>query len=203
MMPYAKTEDIRLLTNIQEDEVNDSVLTTIRDRAEQKIIKDLTIERVDEGMEPNLDGTYLNGSNNTFYTNSKPIADIDRDGTISSDDITVKIWEDFDNEGTVEEVTIDNVTPETGRVILSSPPGSEYDKITATYSFYNSPGLPDWDLLELASVYLSGYMSVVKTRGKVPSKYSVGDLSIDEDLPGQQLLREYRSVLNRLREDIR
>ncbi len=198
-LSYADLSFIRDLTNLPQDEIDDPTLETIRERAEQKLIKDITIEKNQEELKGNLNGTYINGSNNTFYTHHTPIADTNADESIDSNDVTVHVWAERDDEGTRSEISVDSVTADTGRVILGSSPASDDDKITINYSYYNAPDVPDWNLVEMASAFLTGYLGSVKLRGAVPSKYSIGDLSIDEELPGKPFLREYRSTINDIR----
>lgn len=198
-MTYATLDSIRDLTGITADEVSSTILGTIRDRAENKLLKDLTIEVKDEEMDSNLDGDYLNGDNATFYTKNKPIADSNKDKTIDSNDITIYLWTDVEDETTRTEASIDNVRASTGRVVLSSAPSSNNEKITVTYSYYLSEEVPDWNTLELASIYLSGHFAVVKLRGKQPVKYTVGDFKYDDDRPGRVFLLEYKSIINNIK----
>lgn len=197
-MSYTALDDIREMTGIEKDEVSDIVLGTLRDRAEQKLIKDITIKFNQQSMNPDLDGNKLNGSNKTFYTKESPIADVDRNSSIDGDDITVEVWGDAADESTKSEYKVSSVESESGRVTLSSAPSANDEVITATYSVYLAEEVPSWKMLKTASVYMAGYLSVIKFRGKEPAKYKIGDFTYDDESPGRVFKREYISTLNEI-----
>jgi len=197
-MAYATISDVRLLSGLTVDEISDTDLSSLIDYADRKVLQEITIPRIQEDLKPNLKGEFIDGINKVFYLQHSPIADINRDSSVTVDDIKVYAWTDSQDEGTKSLVTVSSIEPETGRVELASAPSTEIKKLTADYSFYLG-NTPDWSLLKAVSSYFTAYLAMVKLKGKTPVKYSLGRLRVTDEVSGGKFLREALRLLHQLR----
>jgi len=194
-MVYTTVSDIRVISGITEDEISNSILTDIIEYAEAEILRQINVRMVDEDLDPDLDGTGIDGSNVTFYTKNKPIADINRDSTIDSNDIIVYVWDNEQDESTKNKVTVSTVQADSGRVVLETAPAKNKERISANYSYHKNT--IDYTLVTKASAYLTAYLAVLRLSGRLPISYTLGRaLRVNTKDMGHRFYHEYLSILN-------
>jgi len=170
-MGYTTEAKVRELLNLDTTKLPDSVITPFLTKGDQVVIRTITTRVVDEKLKGNIDGT-----NTTFYTKYKPLADIDADKDIDTADVKVYTWDDEDDPDTKTEVTVSSVDAEDGIIKLVSAPSIDIAKVTADYSFYTNR--IDWELVELATTLYVAYRVVLAELLLIPESYTLGSLRI-------------------------
>ena len=130
-MSYCTVSDIRLLTDLQAEEVGDGDLNNIISYATAELNAEIGTEYNDEKVE-NISTEKENdidGSNTTFYVKHPYIGDRNNDGSITTDDIYVYT---LDSDGNRTDRTVTSVDWKTGKFVLSSAPTSS-EELYVTY----------------------------------------------------------------------
>jgi hypothetical protein len=196
-MPYCSTVDVRDLTDITTDDISDSKLAELIDKATKIIIEDLTIPIIDEELDGNIDG-----SNTTFSVDRYPIADVTGDSVVTGADVTVYIWGDRTDPSTRETVPVSTIYPRTGKIVLSSAPAATIEQVTCDYHYTYEEYL-DWDLINPACVYLTAYLFYIKKYTVVPTSLARGPMRFRwEAKPYIEFLDRYYELLERIRKKV-
>ncbi len=162
-MGFTTIENFRHYTGIQEKDLEDNDIMMILDEADKFTVNQIIVKIFDEELE----GT-INGSNMEFTTKFKPIADITRDKTINSEDVTVhgKYYTDDENNEYSHELTVSTVNSRDGIITLSSAPTDDDNSSTGAeiglfcdYAYWKLIEEPDWDRVAQASCYYAGYLA--------------------------------------------
>jgi len=134
-MAICVASDVRLLTDISTSDISDDDLNSIITRAQTQIVKDVSIEIVEEKV-ISID-TYrenkIDSSNTTFYVQSSWsktfLFDSNGDGALTVTDITVYNYDnDTDTRTTLTVSTIN----ENGQFVLTTAPTTG-DELYVTY----------------------------------------------------------------------
>ena len=197
-MGYGTITTFRRVSGITVDEMDDTEVQEYLNESDRVVLEDLTVRvRLEE-----LLGQQVN-TNTVFRTLHAPIADSNFDKTIDASDIEVYGWsEDTYGRVTLTQLTVSEVLPELGVIILSSAP-SGYDKIVANYRYYLCRYPVDWTLVEMASVYYASYLAHLSLKGLIPPIFRLGSLSISwgrsgEDKPYVRFYELYKTTVRRL-----
>jgi len=197
-MGYGTLSTFRRVSGITVDEMSDSEVQEYLSEADRVVLEDLTVRvRLEELLGQQSD------SNVVFRTLHAPIADSNLDKTIDTSDIEVYGWsEDTYGRVTLTQLTVSEVLPELGVVILSTAP-SGYDKIVANYRYYLCRYPVDWSLVEMASVYYACYLAHLTLKGLIPPIFRLGSLSVSwgrsgEDKPHVRFYELYKATVRRL-----
>jgi len=197
-MTYTTSFKVRQISGLTEDELADSVLDSLIEYAEAEVQRQINVRAVDEDLNPNLDGTGIDGENKTFYTKHFPIADVNKDSVVDSNDITVYVWDDEQDENTKTVVGVDSVTADSGRIVLTTAPSSDSERISADYSYHLNP--IDYSLVSKACDYLTAYLCVLRKHDIMPVSYTLGrSLKVQKTKIGERLYQQYLVYLNMLR----
>jgi hypothetical protein len=140
----------------------------------------------------------INGSNVHFYTDHKIITDWDFDKTINASDVYVYGWGDLDDYDTKTSLSVESVNQLEGRINLSSGPSSTFEAITADYrwSLYEH----NYDLVDLATAYLAGFLYLNAMYMEVPSSTRLGAQSYSyRQSPAMNALNAFYKTLQNIR----
>jgi len=158
------------MTNLTSSDVSESDVTNLIAEATKQLngLINVHVERervlyLDSTRENNIDG-----SNTTFYVKNwkgKFIADMDDDGDVDTDDITVYL---VNSDGTETEAAVSSVAPDEGKFVLSSAPSADY-RMYVTYEWcYKDENTPD-PLVKLACTLLASAYCYAKVNiGRAP-----------------------------------
>jgi len=188
-MVYSLGSDIRLLCGFTEDEASDATLSYYIFKANIHVIGDITVRK--------KNAILLAGPRSTeWYTQNKPVADVNGDGAVNTSDVQAYTWSDAADESTKTAVTVSQVNWLTGRVVLLNNPGS--GKVTADYSYY--PNEVDWNILKDAESYYAGFMFAIKKWVHIPEWLKMGTITTRQSVkPYLHLYNEYKRCMNQLK----
>lgn len=167
------------MTNISTSDVSNDDITSIIAEATKELNRLINTKEIREPI-GYLDSTRKNSidsSNTTYYVKNwegKYLADMDNDGTVDTSD--VKVYQ-VDSNGTETELTVDSITHNEGKFVLSSAPTSGV-RLYVTYEWcYKDVYTPD-SLVELACTYLAAAYCYAKLNiGRTP-QFIVGNKKI-------------------------
>lgn len=126
-MSYCTVNDVRNLTGIETDDINDNDINTLINYAIAEMNAEINTKVIREKVRY-IDSTRENkidGSNTTFYVQwwkNHYIGDLDNDGDVDSDDVIFYL---VDSDGTETTATVSSVDVSTGKITLSSAPDSD------------------------------------------------------------------------------
>ena len=190
---YASAKSIRRFTGINTDDVPDSVLEEYLNDADNDVMEDISIARINEPMSGVIDGV-----NTEFWVQSHPIADTNFDKSISSVDITIYKWGDSGSIDTKSVCNISSINPFEGRVKLTIAPSNTFDVITATYRFYPTTSTVNWNMVERAASLIAGYYYIMAEYILIPEQYARGAIRFRHAKPYYTLLDEYYRIIDRI-----
>ena len=159
-MSYCSVSDIRLLTDLQAEEIGDGDLASIITYAVAEINAEIGIEYNDEKIQ-NIDTEKENdidGSNTTFYVKHPYLGDRNNDGAITSDDLYVYT---IDSDGTRSVKTVSSVDWRTGKFVLSAAPSTS-ETLYATYLSVKIDCDTPHQLIKKAAIELSAAIAYSK-----------------------------------------
>ncbi len=189
---YTTPQDVRDLLGLTLEDASDSVLTEFIEKAQNIVLKYITVKIVDEEMTGNI-----NGSNNTFKVKHRYIADVDFDKTVTTSDFTIYGWTDSDDPGTKVTLPLSTFYPEYGIFVLSSAPDPDtYEKITCDYSYYTCQ--IDWDLVGMATAYYAGMLWTAREMFLVPPSLAIGNVTVRHNQPWEELRKEFNRIVYHL-----
>jgi hypothetical protein len=174
-------EEVRKLSGYTETKtISDNDLEDIVDLATRFVLEDLYQERYREKVIDN-DGTLadINGTNKTFYVKHHPIADIDGDGTVDSNDITGQWVDDNYDYQTAKIVVVD---AERGKLTITQDDDSAIpnDAKEILVHYWTRYLLPKESVIDDARKYLTAHL--VEIRVAEPDKISIHDLESNRRL---------------------
>lgn len=191
-MPYCTPEDVRWACGLNQKDALDYDLEYFINMADKAIIGELASrERDQELIESPA------GKRNQWYTQRHPIADIDADGVVNTDEVEVYAWTDASDETTKVGKTVSSVNQLTGLIILGEDISSGVAKMTVNYSHYNQE--VNFELVKFASAYLAGYLFVRAMLYLIPPIYSLGPMRINFGIPEERLWSEHRRYMHLIR----
>jgi len=195
-LSYGNLDVIRIISGLTEAKVSQSTLETLRGLAENMILSEISGRVSNEEMDGSVDG-----SNTKFKILNPPLADSNYDKVIDANDISVYLWTDTEDESTKTSATVDTVYPSTGLVVLSTAPASTVEAVTADYRHYFT-AIPDWELVDSATNYLTAFLAMVSIKGSAPAKYALGKLRVNDDMPGRTYASVMQDILDIIREGL-
>jgi len=198
---WTNPSDVRRLLGLPED-TQDPAFATDQDleyyitRAQYAILPNVSIQVRDD----QLTGT-INGSNTEFYVSNYPIFDSNFDKTINVSDIQVYGWGDLDDLDTKTPLDVSSINWREGRVVLSSPPSSTFEALTADYRY--SKYEVDFNLLEMATAYLAGYLYLTAEYMEIPLNVRTGAQTYRYTYdPATRCLEMYLRMIDLIRKKI-
>jgi len=185
---YTTPQEIRDILGLDAEDAQDYILEEFIDKAQRVVIRYVQVEVLDEEMSGNI-----NGTNNTFTTSHKFLADTNFDMQITTSDFTVYGWTDSDDPSSKVELTVSTFYPTKGIIVLASAPSTDYKKITINYSYYTCK--MDWELLKLATTYYAAMLFVAREYFLVPISYSMGGITVRNNQPWDNLRDEFLRII--------
>jgi len=186
---YCTEDDVRKILNLKTDRADDEELRYWIDEAQLDLVRDISVEILDEVADGNI-----NGSNTTFSVDNYPIADTDYNSSINGSDINVFLWGDSEEPSTKTEATVSTVYPQYGSIVLSTAPASTWDQITVDYRYYTNT--INFTLAKYATRALAGYKFVLAKYLLIPERLAHGPVRYSFGRPSKKLYDEYLRVLN-------
>jgi len=186
---YCTEDDVRKILNLKPGRADDEELRYWIDEAQLDLVRDISIEVLDEVADGNIDG-----SNTTFSVDNYPIADIDYNSSIDGSDMTAYLWTDSNEPSTKVEATVSTVYPMYGSIVLSAAPASTYDKLTVDYRYYTNT--INFTLAKYATRALAGFKFVLAKYLLIPERLAHGPVRYSFGRPSKKLYDEYLRVLN-------
>jgi len=177
-------EDVRLLTSITSDELSDTVIADIIDKAWIQLMNDITA-KITRILNP-IDNTRLKYK----IVNAEGwIFDVDNDGTIDYDDVTIFY---FDDKGEAHEISTSfTYNPLDNILTFSSSLANE-----TYYIEYREVYTDNSSLIEQAHLWLSAYLLVIRVWGMAPQVVRMGRSGWDMKKPGFLYLNTYYSIVS-------
>lgn len=208
-MPYCSIEKVRLVSNIESEDVGDADLRDLRDDVatpelnsdvNQKVQKELA-DRVSDSKT-----NKVNGSNKTFYLRKphrsfRTLGDLNDDGEVTTDDVKALR---IDGE-TREELTVASIDDfSEGELTVEKSNGDAVESGDIYFTYAVSPvdaHTPD-SRLATACAQLTAAYAFTKIDAPKLKNYSIGDVSINSQTEGYSMMRNkymesIRSVNNR------
>ena len=170
ILGYASVIEVRNLTGLTTNDIENTELEDLIDLATKMIIEELTIAVINEELSGNI-----NGTNTTFSVAHYPIADTNGDMQVTGSDVTVYAWTDEDDPSTKSSVSVDQVFPLDGIVVLENPPSTNIKKLTIDYAYTLEESI-NWDLVKLACSWLTAYLFCIKKFTTVPESVVRGPI---------------------------
>lgn len=157
---YVSPNDVRLLADIDIDDIGDRELNNIIEYATAELNAEIGVEYNNEKVERISDEKEndIDGSNTTFYVKHPYIGDRDNDGDVDTSDIYVYT---IDSDGTRTEMTVSSVDWELGQFVLSSAPSTS-DELYVTYISTKIDCSTPHILIKKACIELSASLAFTK-----------------------------------------
>jgi hypothetical protein len=209
VMPWKVEKDVRQITGASETkDIEDDDLSDICWKAYKEALRDVYIHYHDEapGCNPSS-GAGFNGTNTSFQTKHRPIADINGDGTVLGNNTSCATdvdcwWKDSSGSQQRGIVTVSKarngeitITRNDGSTAIPSNNEGVYLDYWMEYSSFNS------DLFQNAVSHLAADYLI--RRLKEVDRVTLGDLAsnfpiIEKD--SRRFYRKYKQIINRVRQ---
>ena len=175
---YCSLNDIRIATNITENQINDNDLTYMLKFACTQLNNDINtnieeekVERIDEYRQNNVDGIET-----TFYTKNRYLSDRNNDFIVDSSDLEVF----YVNEGTRIDCNIISINAFLGKFILESPPPLGVD-LYVSYT-YTARRVDVVDaLIRDAAIHATAMWCYSKLNTGKATRFHMGNLTVFRD----------------------
>jgi len=199
---YGSVSSFRSKSGLSSTDIDDSTVQDLLSEASRRVLNDISRLLIYEELEGDI-----NGSNKYFYTKHTPIADNDMDKDIDTSDVSVYAYREdtSSNNITLTSLTVSSIDAYLGKIVLASAPSSNtVDKVVITYRYYVSGKIPDWSLVDLATVYYACYLAYITEKGLLPVTFRLGSLAYSYgrggvDKPHRIFLRLYENTINQIR----
>jgi len=189
MAHYADPRSVRHYAGLNEDDVPDGDLDFYIDEADRMVFRDVAIEVIDEDLSGNI-----NGTNSTFDTCHRYIADTDYDCAVGSTEVTVYGWGKAGSLDTRVALTVSSINPTEGKIYLASAPSATYDVLTINYYYYKTK--PKWNILKRAANFYAAYDFIFAEYLLIPIAQRRGALSWRHARPYRDLYQRYLDAIN-------
>lgn len=200
-MAYASVNDVRLLTGLSTNDINDADLTSIIAFATYQVNSDIQVTVVREKVEyiDNTRQNDINSSNTTFYVKTWKdyyIGDANNDGAVTVSDLTVYL---VSSDGTETTTTVSTITANSGKFVLSAAPAGGKD-MYVSYS-YSPVSMSDPNaLVKTATAYISGAISYLKINPRKLQSYSIGKLRVSKQAKAyDEYYDKYKQIIHQIK----
>lgn len=180
---YCSVDDVRTMTNISTNQVNDTQLATLIEMASGQLNTDINIEMEDERVEyiDDVRENEIDGTNLKYFTKHFPIGDRTNSFSITTSDIIVYT---VDSDGLKNFQTVTQITQSTGEFRVNTAIENT-DKLYVTYSKVNSKQNisvdPVHSMIKMATIWLTAAFGYSKINlGKAP-RFREGPLTVFRD----------------------
>jgi len=190
MANLANPMSVRKYTGLDSEDVTNENLKFYIEQANTVVFEDVAVQVIDEHLSGDIDG-----SNTTFSTHHKYIADTDFDCSNSSVDVTVYKWGTENSLSTREECVVSSINPEEGKIYLKTAPAATYDVLTVNYYYYKNR--PVWHTLKRAADIWAAYEYILSEYLLIPTSLRRGALSWRHVKPYKDLYERYLDAINR------
>jgi len=178
---YCTVDDVRQMTNITSSDLSDTQIADLIVWAGTQLNADIHCHWIEEQLQyiDNTRENEINSTNTTYYTLHFPIGDLNDDMAVTTADVEVYL---YDSNCVRTVSTVSSITPDDGKFVLSSAPGSTSNKVTVTYrSCQRSVHIPD-PLIKMACAVLAAAWGYSKINvGKAP-QFKMGSTAIWRDM---------------------
>lgn len=193
---------VRLLTNINSNEVSDADITSLITEATKEIFSNINVRVVRERVEyiDNTRENKIDNSNTSFYIQNwrgNYLGDFNLDGAINTSDVKVYL---VNSNGIETQATVSSIDIDDCKITLSAAPGTD-KTIFITYAYtILDPDTPD-QLLNLAATYLSAAYAYLKRDAGLDGTQKVGNVSFTAKLSASygEFYKRYQDVMKKIR----
>ena len=188
---YTTPQNVRDLLGLELEDAPDDVLEELIEKAQYILLHYIQVKVIDETMKGDI-----NGTNSTFSVSNKFIADTNFDKQITTSDFTIYGWTSADDPSTKVTLSVSTFYPDLGIFVLSSPPSTDYERISIDYSYYTCS--IDWNLVEMATAYYAGMLWVAREEFLVPEDLAIGNVRVRQNQPWEKLRTEFLRIVYHL-----
>jgi len=176
-MAYITVAEVRLLTNITDDDISDFQIESIIPYCTAQLNRDIVTRVIRENVDSidNWRENKIDGSNKVYFIQNwkgKYIADYDNDGDIDSSDVIVT---QIDSNGDESTLSVASVSSSDCKITMTTAPASGVS-LYVTYNYANVPATHG--LVKLACAYLVAAIGFAKMNIGTPSNFSVGEIRV-------------------------
>jgi hypothetical protein len=204
-MEWASTNDVKLLTGLTDNDIDIDDLKSLIGIAQKevlmqinnKVIREL-VQYIDETRQNEIDGT-----NKTYYIKNWKgnfISDFNYDFSVNASDVTMY---SVDGNGNELEVSIDSVTYDEGKIVVTTEQNNVDLYITYVYTYFD-PVNPD-PLLKLATEYLAGAYTYMRINSSQKKQVKFGNVTITNGIGKESaynfLFDKYMDIIRQLNEN--
>ena len=196
---YSTVTEVREINNLTVDDISDTDLYRLIQKAtaylnaeiNARIIRERVLA-IDETRE-----NKINGSNTAFYVRKwmQHIADMNNDGKVTTNDITVY---QVDSASVETQLAVSSISPDEGKFVLATAPSGGV-KLYVTYEWcYVSEYIPH-ALVKLACEYLTTAFAFEKVERGLSPQQVYGNVKIYRDMAaGSDSHKRYREVVTQI-----
>lgn len=196
MSAFCTAAEVRNIISLTSDDISDVEIENLIKIAQIQVAQELYAYHEDEEVEYIDDekDNEIDNSNTVFYTRFWPIADKNRDGQVTTDDI--KVYK-FDSDGNRTEVTVSSIDAERGKFVLSEAPTTDYT-LKVTYCS-RPPNIADNDL-KMTCILLTAALCYLKIQPQYLKHLDTLDVIRMPDT-ADSYFKQYRELIKRLKSE--
>lgn len=195
MANLADPRSVRKYTGLDPEDVTNENLKFYIEQADTVVFEDVAIQVINETLSGDI-----NGTNSTFNTRHKHIADTNFDCSNSAVDVTVYGWGKAGSLDTRKEWGVSSINADEGKIYLSSVPASTYDCMTVDYYYYKNK--PVWHSLRRAANMWAAYEFILAEYLLIPTSLRRGALSWRHVKPYKDLHERYLEEIIRFNKSL-
>jgi len=166
---WTTPEDVRRILNVTVDQLSDAEANEFIEKAQNYVRLDTGVFLKYADLKGSIDGT-----NKVFFVEQVPIGDGDFYFDVDPLDVTVWAFTDEKDESTKTELSVSHVSPETGRIELTTAPSPDYKVLKIDY--WHSWVLEFKKAIEEATTFITAYFFLISQFAFIPLEFSLGDL---------------------------
>jgi len=193
-MAYCTASDVREITEISSDDMDDSTLEAIIATATVQLNSDINLiireERADyiDVYRQNK----IDGSNTVYYVQDSYnyyLGDYDNDGGVDTSDMEVYLYDSSAKTRTA--ATVASINASTGAITLNAAPATTTSKVTITYARAPLDESTPHTAIKEACKALSASLAYMKLRAEDYQKLNLGDFGVTSYTGGQTTNRPF------------
>ncbi len=196
-MAFTTIAKVREITNLTTSDVSDADMTVLIANATIQVNSDVNISVTRERVW-HIDNTRqneMNSTNTTFYVRNwrKYLADKNRDGSVSTTDITVY---QVASDGTETELTISSITHNQGKFVLNTAPSSSVE-LYLDYEWCSKDQATPSKEIELATSNLTAAFAFQKRDTGMSPQQVYGNVRLMRDMQAKSVFyKEYQRMVD-------